>query len=65
MALVIFMTVVILLLFDIPNPSTDSMASFARFQNIIIGSLLSLLAAFIVWIVPKTESNQALGSIRE
>ena len=63
--LVIFMTVVILLLFDIPNPSTDSMASFARFQNIIIGSLLSLLAALIVWIVPKTKLNQALGSIKE
>ena len=62
---VIFMTVVILLLFDIPNPSTDSMASFARLQNIIIGSLLSLLAALIVWIVPKTKSNQALGSIKE
>jgi Fusaric acid resistance protein-like len=58
---VIFMTVVILLLFDIPNPSTDPMASFARLQNIIIGSLLSLLAAFIVWIVPKTKSNKALG----
>ena len=62
---VIFMTVVILLLVDIPNPSTDPMASFARLQNIIIGSLLSLLTAFIVWIVPKTKSNPALGSIRE
>ena len=53
---VIFMTVAILLLFDILNPSTELVASFARFQNIIIGSLLSLLAAFIVWIVPKTKS---------
>jgi uncharacterized membrane protein YccC len=53
---VIFMTVVILLLVEIPNPSTDSMASIDRFQNIIIGSLLSLLAAFIVWIVSKTKS---------
>jgi uncharacterized membrane protein YccC len=62
---VIFMTVVILLLFDIPNPDTDSMASLARFQNIIIGSLLSLFSAFIVWVVPKTKSNPALGSIKE
>jgi hypothetical protein len=59
------MTVVILLLFDIPNPNTDSMASLARFENIIIGSLLSLLSAFIVWVVPKTKSNPALGSIKE
>lgn len=62
---VIFMTVVILLLVDIPNPNTDSMASFARFLNIIIGSLLSLLSAFIIWIVPKTKSNPTLGSTRE
>lgn len=61
---VIFMTVMILLLVDIPNPNTDSMASFARFQNIIIGSLLSLLVAFIIWIVPKIKSNPASGSIR-
>lgn len=62
---VIFMTVAILLLVDIPNPNTDPMASIARFQNIIIGSLLSLLAAFLIWIVPKAKSNRALGSIRE
>jgi hypothetical protein len=62
---VIFMTVVILLLVEIPNPSTDSMASIDRFQNIIIGSLLSLIAAFIVWFVLKTKSNQTAGSIRE
>jgi uncharacterized membrane protein YccC len=61
---VIFMTVMILLQVDIPNPNTDSMASFARFQNIIIGSLLSLLA-FIVWIVPRTKLNPASGSIRK
>ena len=62
---VIFMTVMTLLLIDIPNPNTDSIVSFVRFQNVIIGCLLALLAASILWIVPKTKSNQALGSIKE
>lgn len=55
----IFVTVMVLLLIDIPNPSRDLMPSLIRFESIIIGALLSILTLFVVWIIPKTRSNHA------
>lgn len=56
---IIFITVAVLLAADIPNPSRDLIAPVIRFEDIIIGALLSFLTLFVVWIVPKTRSNQA------
>lgn len=56
---IIFITVMVLLAADIPNPSRDLISSLIRFENIIIGALLSFLTLFVVWIIPKTRSNHA------
>jgi MFS family permease len=61
----IFVTAAVLLTLDIANPSTGLTDSYARFQNVAIGCLLSLLVIFIMWIIPKRKSDRALGSIRE
>ncbi len=45
---VIFMTPMVLLLFDISDPSADPTTSLERIQNILIGCVLSLLAC--IWI---------------
>lgn len=55
----IFITASALLAMDIPNPSRDVMPSLIRFESIIVGALLSILTLFVVWIIPKTRSNQA------
>ena len=55
----IFITTSALLAMDIPNPSRDVMPSLIRFESIIVGALLSILTLFVVWIIPKTRSNQA------
>lgn len=55
----IFVTVMVLLLIDIPNPSRDLISSLIRFESIIIGALLSILTLFVAWIIPKTRSNHA------
>ena len=57
------MTFMVLLLHDIPDPSRNLVLPITRFENIVIGSLLSLLTAFIIWIVPKIKSNQALRKV--
>lgn len=46
---VIFMTVMILLLVDISDPTADPTDSLERIQNVFIGCVLSLLTAFIIW----------------
>jgi uncharacterized membrane protein YccC len=55
----LFVTVMVLLAIDIPNPSSDLMSPLIRFESIIIGALLSFLTLFVIWIIPKTRSNQA------
>ena len=62
---VIFMTVVILLLFDISEPTTASTTSLARIQNIFIGCVLSLLASSIWIAFWRKKSNLPLGHKRE
>ena len=59
----IFMTLMILLMLDIPDPNRNLILPITRFENTVIGSLLSLLTAFIVWIVLKRRSNQALRKV--
>jgi len=61
----IFMTVVILLLRDIPDPSRNLILPITRFENIVIGSLLSLLTAFIIWIVPKIGKGAKLEKSKQ
>jgi uncharacterized membrane protein YgaE (UPF0421/DUF939 family) len=55
----LFVTVMVLLAIDIPNPSSDLMSPLIRFESIIIGALLSFLTLFVFWIIPKTRSNYA------
>jgi len=59
----IFVTVMVLLLIDIPNPSIELIPSLIRFESIIIGALLSVLTLFVVWIISKTRSNQELRKV--
>ncbi len=59
----IFVTVMVLLLADIPNPSRDLITPLIRFENIIIGALLSFLTLFIILIVPKIKSNRAMRKV--
>ena len=56
---IIFVTVMVLLAIDIPNPSSDLGSPLTRIESIIIGALLSFLTLFVVWIIPKTRSNYA------
>jgi uncharacterized membrane protein YccC len=59
----IFVVVSVLLAADIPNPSRDLITPLIRFENIIIGVSLSFVTLFIIWIVPKIKSNQALRKV--
>ena len=57
------MTIIVLLLIDIQFPGRELILPITRFENIVIGGLLSLLTLFIFWIVSKTKSNQALRKV--
>lgn len=54
---IIFVTGMVLLAIDIPNPSSDLGSPLTRIESIIIGALLSFLTLFVIWIIPKTRSN--------
>jgi MFS family permease len=63
---VIFMTVMVLLLVDIPDPTADPTASLERIQNVFIGCALSLLTAFIIWTCSHWKrSSSPLGQKHE
>ena len=55
----IFVTVMVLLLADIPNPGSETIDPLIRVETVIIGVLLSFLTLFVFWIIPKIEANQA------
>lgn len=57
---VIFMTATILILMDIPNPSTELVAPLHRIENIFIGCILSLLAASIIWIASHWKKSKVV-----
>ena len=61
---VIFMTPMILLLFDISDPTADPTTSLYRIETVFIGCVLSLLAC--IWITFwRKKSNLPLGHKRE
>jgi uncharacterized membrane protein YgaE (UPF0421/DUF939 family) len=59
----IFVVLMVLLLADISNPSRALISPSIRFENVIIGVSLSFLTLFIIWIVSKIKSNQALRKV--
>ncbi len=60
---VIFLTVMVLLLDGLANPSKASITTYDRIQNTLLGCSLALVTAFIIWVVPKIKSTQALRKV--
>ena len=55
---ILLVTGAVMLFSELQNPIVTSITTTARIENILIGCLLSLLTAFIIWVAPKIANSE-------